>query len=227
MLAYKAWRESRSRFLISGLALIWFALVFVVLQPGRGGASYAPYVRRAIYESFIRELFIVFVVVLGPGGLLQERVRGTVGFTLALPVSRTRLVVTRAAIGVAEIVALALLPALVISTVSPPFGDFYPIADTLRFAVLWSGTGAVVFSTAFLLSIILAGEYSAPAAGFGVLFSYFAIINSPWLRHLRYLNVFEVMNLDGPLPWLRLLGMALVSVGSIAAGTYITHRQDF
>ena len=41
MLAYKAWRESAARFGVSGLALLWIGLIFVVLQPGRAHANAA------------------------------------------------------------------------------------------------------------------------------------------------------------------------------------------
>jgi ABC-2 type transport system permease protein len=231
MLAYKAWRESAARFGVSVLALLWIGLVFVVLQPGRVGASaadtYVPFIRHAMYEGFVREMFIVFAMVLGFGGLLQERARGTVGFTLALPVSRTRLLTVRALIGLLEVVGLALIPALVLVCVSPLVHEGYPLSEAVRFSALWSGAGMAIFAIAFVLSTAVGGEIAAPAACVATIFLYLVVAEVPPLGALPAFNVLQLMNAGGPLPLTRLLLTIGVACGLVAVADGVTRRQDF
>lgn len=231
MLAYKAWRESATRFGISALALLWIGVVFVVLQPGRVGATavdtYVPFIRHAMYEGFVREMFIVFSMVLGFGGLLQERARGTVGFTLALPVSRTRLVTVRALVGLLEVVGLALLPALILVCVSPLVHEGYPLGEAVRFSALWSGAGMVIFAMAFVLSTAVGGEIAAPAACIATIFVYLVIAEAPLLRAIPAFNVLQLMNAGDPLPLTRLLLTMSAALGLLAIGDIVTRRQDF
>jgi ABC-2 type transport system permease protein len=232
MLAYKAWRESAARFGVSGLALLWIGLVFVVLQPGRVQATnaadtYVPFIRHAMYEGFVREMFIIFAMVLGFGGLLQERARGTVGFTLALPVSRTRLVTVRALIGLLEVVGLALLPALIVVCVSPLVHESYPLGEALRFSALWSGAGMAIFGMAFVVSTAVGGEIAAPAACVATIFLYLVIAEVPPLREVPAFNVLQLMNAGGSLPLTRLLLTMSAALGLVAVGDTVTRWQDF
>src|SRR5579871_2717430 len=96
MLYYKMWRESWIRFVISAVALLWMCGSVVLLQRQvRAHAdeplSYERYIWSAVYKANVLDLFILLVIVLGLGGVLQERAQGTAGFTLSLPVSRWRL----------------------------------------------------------------------------------------------------------------------------------------
>ena len=77
MLAYKAWRESEVRMLVTAGALLWFCALFVLFRSGVG----------QIYEGALRYLFLVFVIVLGLGGLLQERARGSAAMTMRADVN--------------------------------------------------------------------------------------------------------------------------------------------
>src|SRR5258708_33137852 len=104
MLWYKTWRETRTRLLISAMALAWVCCAIILTQHGNRAhadppISYDAYIWKAVYKGYVRDFFIILVIVLGGGGLLQERAHGTAGFTLALPVSRSRLMGVRAAVG--------------------------------------------------------------------------------------------------------------------------------
>src|SRR5436190_8765478 len=82
MLAYKAWRESRTRFVLSAGALLWFCSLFVLVRHGvRVSAErpYADFVAGSIYGGGIRTLYTIFVVLLGLGGLVPERAYGSAG----------------------------------------------------------------------------------------------------------------------------------------------------
>jgi hypothetical protein len=170
MVWYKAWMESRVRFLFSA-ATIGAACVGVTFfhpqiriwlaSPTTPLTTDAAYIYRAVYQGFVRTLFMTFAFILGLGGLLRERELATAPFTLTLPVSRLRLVVVRAASGLFQLAILAFLPALVIAALSPLAGLSYPASQTLQFALLWLAGGSALFATAFLGSCFLGGEYTA------------------------------------------------------------------
>lgn len=58
--------------------------------------------------------FALLVIFLGLGGPHRERLQDSAGFTLALPVSRFRVVEIRVVMGMAELAVLALTPAILI-----------------------------------------------------------------------------------------------------------------
>lgn len=244
MLWYKAWCETRARLLISASVLLWACIVIVLLHKGmRAHAdepmTYASYIWQAIYKGILRDVFIVLVIGLGVDGLLQERARGTAGFTLALPVGRSRLMAVRAGVGLAEMVFLAILPVLVLFIGSPVVGESYALVQALEFSVLWAVCGMVIFGTAFLLAVILPGEYSSWLVSFVVLVVYSIGVNMSPLRTHRALDLFQVMNgtmlpyfrqaegmLPG-LPFLPLAVMMLLSLGLLALAAQIAQRRDF
>src|SRR4030095_8244038 len=59
--------------------------------------------------------WILFAALRGTGGLLSQPSGGGTLFTLSLPVTRNRLLGVRAATGLVELVALAMIPSLWIS----------------------------------------------------------------------------------------------------------------
>jgi hypothetical protein len=120
-----------------------------------------------------------------------------------------------------------LVPAVVVDSVSPLVRETFPLAHALRISVLWTGCGIVVFAGAFLLSIVVPGEYSAPAVCIAALFFYLALVHVQPLARFPSANVFSVMNMVGPIPWLRLAIMGMVAMGFIAIGSFVTRRQDF
>lgn len=245
MLCYKAWRESQARFLLSALAIVGLCVAFVVFH--RQGIliateehlTYIGYIWRIVYKSYLRELFAILVLLLGVGGLLRERAYGTAGFTLALPVSRSRLVLTRAAIGFLEVAALSFLPALVIPALSPLVHQSYPWRQALQFGALWTVGGALIFTMGFLASVLFASEYSAPIAALLILLSYSEIADLPFLA--RYpVDIHDIMSgvgmpyfqphtslLTGPLPWTALAVISLIACGLIALAGCIGRRRDF
>jgi len=243
MLWYKAWRESRTRFLLSAVTIAGVCILFTLIQ-GDARASldsepltYVGYIWRVIYKGYLRELFILLVLLLGVGGLLRERAYGTASHTLALPIGRWRIVVTRAVTGLLEVVVLSLLPALVIPVLSPVLHQAYPWSQALQFSLLWSIAGALIFAMGFLCSAVFAGEYSAPVVAFVALLAYSAIADLPFLNRF---DIHALMSgagtpyfrsdarlITGPLPWMSLAAIFLLTLSTIAAACRITQRQDF
>jgi ABC-type transport system involved in multi-copper enzyme maturation permease subunit len=250
MLWYKAWRESRVRFAISATALAGFCLLIVIFHeqirsaggvpPGMRGHSYSEHIYNFIYGT-AKGIFLLFVLpFLGLGGLLREKAHRTVGFTLALPVSRLSVIGAHVGIGLLEVAALALIPALIVPAISPLVHESYPFSQALHFSVLWLVCGAVVFASAFLLSVVLSGDYSAPVAYIIIFFLQDLILASAPLERYRLKIIwiageFGTMHWDaqrdlllsGPLPWLRLLTITLVTISLLAIAAQVTQRQDF
>jgi ABC-type transport system involved in multi-copper enzyme maturation permease subunit len=245
MLWYKFWRETRVRWMMSILALAWVCAVIVVIEKttrahAEQPMSYISYIWQAVYKGYVRDIFVLLAIVLGGGSLLQERAHGTVGFTLALPVSRSRLIAMRTAVGLSEILLLALVPAVVVPALSPFFGETYPILQALQFSLLWTVCGALVFGAALLLSTLMAGEYSAWMACFLAMMLYSAIVNVTALQRIPALNFFKIMSgaqmpyfrasehlLSGPLSWQPLATILLIAAGFLVAAGRLTARQEF
>src|SRR5882757_2870851 len=141
MLWYKMWRESQVRFLICALVLIVICVAVVLLEDtfrvqlhARTAPlnTYTGYIYQRIYAGFARGMFLILALVLGLGGLQRERAHGSAGFTLALPVTRLHLMTVRAAVGLLEILALALLPVLLVPGLSRLVGESYPLLRRWR-----------------------------------------------------------------------------------------------
>ena len=113
MLWYKTWLETRSRFLISLFNIV--ALCSFTVYHGNEGAM--PYTKIEYYyvvlhggHSMLCMLWVLAVTLLAMGGLLREKAVGTAPFTLALPVSRMRLVAVRILMVLAQAMALVIVP---------------------------------------------------------------------------------------------------------------------
>lgn len=229
MLAWKVWRETRTRFALSAAALAWFCGMFVVMRPEIQYLARRPFgqaIVDAIYAGGIRNLYVLFVVALGLGGLTEEVARGSAPFTLALPVSRVRLVIVRALVGTAEVAALSLTPTAVVLALAPMLGERFSVLEAAQYSMQWAATGLALYSVAFLLSVRLAGAYAALTASILVLAIYVSILNLPAARVVPGLNVFALMDAGHPgAP--RLAAAVLAAVAVIATSVYATERQDF
>lgn len=229
MLWYKSLREIRTVTLVGMAAMAAMcALVVLNQQTMRAHAdapmTYIAYIWKSVYNSIGRDIFVILSVILGSGGLLQERAHGTAGFTLALPVSRRSIVFTRAVIGYLGVLAIAAVPIVVVPIVSRYVGEQYPVTQNIGFFFLWAACGAVFYGLTFLLAHRLEGDYISVLLAIPSLMLYGVLLNLPWLSHLRMLNIFDIINgedmpffneaqhlLIGPLPWLTL---AVIVAGS-------------
>lgn len=175
MLWYKAWLETRWRFLI-GLALLTMLACGAVLQypatarllplaeslpTGSGIVGRA--IKEAVdaqrdYRGFIwwqwvrqnfTQMWTLFAVLIGSGGLL-----GSAGalFTMSMPASRTRLLGVRAAAGFAELLILAVVPSSLIPLLSPLIGETYSFGTAIVHALCMFVAGACFYSFTLLMS---------------------------------------------------------------------------
>jgi len=251
MLLFKAWKESRPRFILSAAtigALCTGGLLFDVQIQDRPGqvlrgfqaTTYTEQVYYFIYSGTAKGLFAILMLFIGLGGLLRERRRGTAPFTLALPVTRSEIIATQIVVGVLEVIAIAALPLLLIPTLSPFVGRSYPVSESLHFALLWVGGGLMVFGLAYLCSVLFAGEYTALTVGFLGLFAVplaaqVRVLRPYRVNYLMTMGDFGTMHwnpehtqlLPAPMPWMRLLVFCGISVGLLWTALTVTKRQDF
>ena len=255
MLWYKSWLETRWRFVIGLVLLVLSACGSVLGYPevvrllplaptvdlsgviGRQVAealelarSYRGYVWSQWFRQNMLQMWALFAVLLGTGGLLSQAARGGALFTLSLPATRNRLLGVRAATGLAELLVLAFVPSLVLPVLSPAIGQTYSVGDALVHSACIFIAGSVFFSLAFLLSTVFSDVWRPlliVLCGATVL----ALLRVVF-RDLSYYSLFKVMTGEvyfrgGGLPWLGLLTSAGLSLVMLYLATRNIARQDF
>jgi ABC-2 type transport system permease protein len=252
MLWYKAWLETRWRFAI-GLGVLMLSACAVVLgypevlktvsqlpqadgDLGRRIAESAALVRD--YRSYIwtqwirqsmRELWALFAVVLGTGGLLAQASRGGALFTLSLPVSRGRLLGVRAATALAELLVLALVPSLIIPLLSPAVSQTYSLGDAIVYGTCLFIAGSVLFSFAFLLSTVFSDVWRPPLIALCIVIGIRLLEQAIGLGNvslLAFMTAESYFRGNG-LPWVGLLASAAVSAMMLYGAALNIARQDF
>jgi hypothetical protein len=182
MLWYKAWRDTRWRFLIGLGILTGTVLANVLAYPsvhnlqgvslpaGLSGelvheidwvtqlsSSFRGFVWVQLVRQNLPYLWIVFAVLLGAQGPLP---RGTGAiFPLSLPVSRRRLCAVRAATDLVELGVLALIPLLLIPLAALLVGHTYALADALVHGIQILTGGAVFYCLALWLATIFGDRW--------------------------------------------------------------------
>ena len=255
MLWYKSWLETRWRFVI-GLVLLTLSVCSTVLtypqvvkllplastvDPsgaiGRQVAeaielarSYRGYVWSHVYRQNMLQMWTLFALLLGTGGLLSQASAGGALFTLSLPVTRNRLLGVRAATGLAELLVLAFVPSLLLPVLSPAIGETYGLGDALVHSACLFIAGAVFFSLTFLLSTVF-GDVWRPLLVVACVAAVLAFGGLAFPGLSRY-GIFGLMSGEvyfrgGGLPWLGLLASAAVSVAMLSIASRNIARQDF
>ena len=258
MLWKKAWLETRGRFLgglalsaIVGVGLLYDFRATERLLPvvrsidpatidtsGLVGAAlkeslevqrdFRGFVWWQWYRQNLTYLVVIFGAVLGSGGLLAKSGGATL-FTLSLPVSRDRLIGTRAAIGLAELLALAIVPSLVLPMLAPAVGQSYSVVDVFVHGACMFVVGAVFFSLAALLSNEY-GDVWRPVL--------IACVVAACLGMLEYVpafspyGMFRVMNGEtyyrhAGLPWIGLLINAALAAALLRTAAVKLAYKDF
>ena len=255
MLWYKSWLETRWRFVI-GLVLLMFSAASTVFTypevikllsamptPELGGAlgrrvtesvalarDYRGYVWSQWFRQNLVEMWGLFAVLLGTGGLVSQASGGGGLFTLSLPASRNRLLGVRAATGLAELFVLAIIPPLLLPLFSLAIGERYALSDALVHAVCLFVAGAMFFSLTFLLSTVFSDVWR-PAL-IVICVAVVLGLSDLVLRDLPFVSVVRLMSgeayfRNGSVPWPGLLASAAVSSGLLYAASKNIARRDF
>jgi hypothetical protein len=171
MLWYKAWLETRSRFILAlvgctALCSMWIVEFGKQIESFRGVAGLFNLFH--MIHGVLAFVWILSVILLMMSGLLQEQAVGTSSFTLALPVSRSRLMLVRIGMGLVQAFVLTVVPWLGMLVVSGLAGKTYPVSQvSLHVFFLLSG-GAVFLALALLISSVVEGQYTAPIVSIGI-----------------------------------------------------------
>jgi hypothetical protein len=256
MLWYKSWLDTRWRFLIPLAILainIWGLLIeyphvanllrTVQIQPdaltesgtlGRqilesvaAGRSYRGYVWYQWFRQNLSQLGTLFAVLLGSGSLLAGSSGAGTMFTLSLPASRNQWLTARAASGLAQSLALMVIPSLEIPLLSPTIGQHYAVTDALVHAMCLFIVSAMFFSLAFLLSTEF-GDIWRPLLVAGGVAVVLSLIESRYELN----GVFRVMSGStyfsaGSIPWIGLLLSAVLSLAMLYGASVNVARKDF
>ena len=254
MLWRKAWLETRGRFLTALIVLSVIAVgnvfQYVAVQRLLPGLSYEAPRNASPIEGFIREAIemqrdfrgfvffatfrqnlmqigIVFAVLLGCGGLLHEARKGSVLFTLALPVTRRRLMAVRTATGLAQLLAITMVPALLITLFAPAIGQHFSVVDSLAHGFCLFVVGGVFYSLASFLSTMFADFWRPLLVAIVI-----ACVAAAIQLVAPQLGIFRVMSGEtwfrtGALPWTGLVASAVVASALLYGAAETIERKDF
>ncbi len=256
MLWYKAWLETRWRFLI-GLALLLVGACGVVVEYhavqgllplasslGRSDGTLGRAVERAIavqstYRGYVwwnwfgqslPHLWILFAAIIGTGGLVAQVPTGESLFTLSMPASRAEILATRAATGLGELLVLALAPSLIVPILSAAVGQAFGAGDALVFGACLFVAGSMFFALASLLSTVFEDAWR-PAlitCGLAILVGGYETLVPGLARYgILYAMTGEGYLERGALPWPGLLAGAALSILFLYAATISVARRDF
>ena len=253
MLWYKAWLETRWRFVVGMIVLLFFAVALVLAHPlvenmkveipnlpgGLGEQLREAFVRMSTYDGYVwsqwfgknlLQFWTLFAVLLGAGGLATEASRGTALWTLSLPVTRRRLLGVRAGVGAVELLALAVVPTLLVWALSPLVGQSYPLADALAYALMTFAGGMVFYGLAFLLSTFFGDQLKPILVGMAV--SVAMGVVTVFSRRLAEYSVYNVMSgqryfAEGVPPWAGLAACLALAALMFYASLRVLERRDF
>jgi ABC-2 type transport system permease protein len=253
MLWYKAWLETRWRFVVGMLLLLFFGAAVVLSHPmleqmkveipnlpgGLGEdlreafalmATYDGYVWSQWFGKNLLQFWTLFAVLLGVGGLATEASRGTALWTLSLPVTRRRLLGVRAGLGAIELLALAVVPSLLVWALSPVVGQRYSLADALVYSLLTFAGGMFFYGLALLLSTLFGDQLKPILAAMAV--SIVMGLLSLFSRRLAGYSVYNVMSgqkyfAEGVPPWAGLFVCLALAALMFYASLRVLERRDF
>jgi ABC-2 type transport system permease protein len=248
VLWYKAWLETRSRFLTSLATLTMFSSIFVhhaLYMACMNSLPCSEEIKSSEWRSefhrllFINQQYVVVmwilaVVLLAMGGLVREKALGTSSLTLTLPVSRARLMRVRVAMGVFQAIALGVVPWVSVFVISSRARMPISITQVGSYVLLLIGGGLVYFAMAILISSLITGEYTAPALAFGVVLLA-AMLFDNWLRRF---NVWRLVTgdfsidrntflLSKHLPWPGILASLSAAALMLLASVMAVQRREF
>jgi ABC-type transport system involved in multi-copper enzyme maturation permease subunit len=249
---HKAWRDTRWRFFTGLVLLLVLACGTIVdyravqqLGPRMSNLSFdiSTTIGRTLQEALdtqreyrgfvwwqwfrqnLQQLWTVFAIVIGAGGLLARSTGDGARFALTLPASRRQILGARLGVGLAELAVLAVVPSLVIPLMSPAIGEHYSIVDALVHGVFLTVAGSAWFVLTVLLSTIFRDLWR-PVLMAGSLALLTAVVGfSSGIGPFHVMNAASYFR-SGQLPWLAALTMAVLSGALTYAADLSYLRRD-
>lgn len=255
MLWHKAWLETRWRF-ISGLVILTVMaggsvydylatqrllpmLNSTITPPAQGGLAgviaeaielqkdFRGFIFYRAFRDNLTQMGVLFAVLLGCGGLLSEAKKGSALFTLSLPITRRRLLGVRTATGLAQCLAIAMIPPLIIPVLAPAIGQQFSVVDALAHGLCLFFVGALFFSLASFLSTMF-GDIWRPLL-IAVVIACGAVIVQVAVPEFGLFRVMsgETYFRTGALPWMGFLTTAVLASALLYSASETLERRDF
>ena len=235
MLWYKVWLETRTRFLISLVGMTALC-AYRVYYSNHSAASSIPISYRYFIlhsgQQLLSVMWLVAITLLMMGGLLQEKANGSASFTLALPVSRARMMNVRIYAGLLQSALMIIVPWTAMYAASYVSGPARSVGQVLFYVVLLTSGGAVFVGSALLISSLVEGTYTAPMISAGLVL---LCGNAP--KSLASVNPMDFMvgrdylgpdNLaNGPMSWGHVAAYLSVAALLMVASVKVVERRDF
>jgi hypothetical protein len=252
MVWHKAWRDTRWRFLL-GFAVLAILAASVVAEYAQiqsylpllggeppagegpiGAALAAAFEAQQTYRGFVwynwfRQslTFLLVAALIGSGSPFAPAGRGLL-FTLALPAPRSAWLRARAAMVLAQLLVLVLVPSLSFPLLSPAIGEQYDFGEAAVHG-LCAFTVATVFSSLALFLSTAFDDFWRPlliTALIGLCFG-FVEISIPTLTGLFSVMAAESYFEGGSLPWIGLAICVLLTAGLLYLAATNVARRDF
>ena len=263
MLLLKAWTETRVRFFSSLLAATVVCLYHITQHAWLvtlwkqtfatdpkalthfpwmplGISSYDWYLWHYLFDNYLQQLWVLFAVLFAFGGLAREKLNGTAPFSLGLPISRRRWLLSRLLVVLIESIALAVFAIGFTAIASIAIHQSFSMAELVLHTVLMVATGIFFIALGNLCSALFPGEYLAIILTL-LLFGTPYLIVQTYEQHMRvlgrgdWLRNFDLAHImAGPwqltwatLPWLGMAFLwtmtALLLIASIKHGDRIDY----
>jgi hypothetical protein len=253
MLWYKAWLDTRWRFVIpfallacgACLAVLGYPRVtrLIAAQPpvdtttvvGRQvqeildlSRGFRGYVWTQWFRQTALQMTTLVAVLLGSGGLVSHG-RGEL-FTLSLPVRRSELVSVRALVGLVELLLVVFVPSVVIAMTAPAIGESYGAVTAIVHATCLFVAAAAFFSLAVLLSTSYSDVWRPLLITLAVAFV--ANVAEQLSRPVGSYGVFALMSGESyfrqaRIPWRGLVIAAAGSAAMIYAAMAAIEKRDY
>jgi ABC-2 type transport system permease protein len=237
MLWYKAWLETRARYLISLVGMT----VLCGLRVGYDNLDALPHAQLSYYyhvlhgaNSLLILMWLMAVVLLTMGGLLREKAVGAASFTLSLPVGRTRMATVRIAMGLVQAISLAAIPWSSMLLTARLTGKVHPIDQAWFYLVLLTGGGMVFVGLGLLVSSLVEGEYTAPVVTYGIMLLLTVALGGGWRAYSPVEFMMGTSFFDrhsglmvGPIPWKFAGVLAVVAAVLMAASVVAIRKREF
>lgn len=243
MLWYKAWLETRWRFLIGLVVVICSAVATVLVYPhvleliplvpnaagpigeqireaARIEREYRGYIWFQWYRQNLPQWATLFAIVIGSTSL-----RSPV-FMLSLPLSRSRLLAIRTSAGLIEVFLLSFVPSVLISLISPSVAQHYAAAEGLIHSVCFFAVVSPFFALAVLLSTMFDDVWRPPLIAIGITIVVSIAdraINPPGLTLMSGESYFRF----GHVPWLGLTAAAAIAAALYFAAVRNLAQREF
>jgi len=239
MLWYKAWLETRARFLLCLVGTTAICGAFTIRTQAQALADTPPWYFASVNfyaHQYLVGMWILSAVVLGMGGLVREGAVGTAAFSLALPVSRRAMAGVRIGCGAAQMALVGVVPWMAIGGSTLAAG--HPLAwdQVARYLVLLLSGGFVYFSVSILVSSLVEGEYTGPTVAMGIVIV--SALVPGLVKSWRPFSVIGLMSggdllekqrylLRDPFPWLAVGVSVMLSAALLWMSLRAVERREF